>query len=218
MTQLDDLYQNVLDKVKRPDKEAAIKRGIRNALIYYHTKEQYGKDLIEVPHIFMNSGVEYSGIIQRINKQDYPRLRKVKYIALGNSSFPSNQTAWLPALQTYVGQLGNVDYFEEVAVDRVLDGYSFNKGNVWYEAADNINLNGCTAFSRIMLGYYAYPILFPDAALSSWIGAQFPDLIAYRVARQVFKDIGKIEEANGYTKVEIPEQELLFLSAQVLIK
>lgn len=218
MTMLDDLYQSVLDKVKRPDKEAAIKRFIRSTLIYYHSKEQYPKDLVEVPHIFMNSGVEFSGTIQRIDKQDYPRLRRVKYIALGNAGFPSNQTAWLPALQTYVGQLGQVSYFEEIAVDRVLNGYNINKGNVWYEAADNINLRGAVAFSRVMIGYYAFPVLFPDAALNSWIGARFPEMIAYRVARQIFKDIGKIDEANGYTKVEIPEQELLFLGEQALSK
>lgn len=198
------IYDYVQDEVNRREKEAEIKRRIQRAVLKYHKIEEFRRDLVEGPRIFNTSE-----FIQQIDITTVPTFRKVKYIRL----MDPNQ------INSVTGILGTdeANDFEEVSVDRLMDGYGADRTRVWYLGGTSVNLRAGMNFSAVQWGYLATPIVDPIENINSWIAAEHPELIAQDVAKRIFISVGKLDEASGMEK-ERARSELLLLSSDVISK
>lgn len=216
------IYQYILDDVRRPDMEEIIKRRIQRAVLYFHRKDMWKRDLIEQIYEFSSSAgpttspkggdslfltsipAAYQvGHIQQIDISVFSRLRFFQYIRKWQADKYDPDTGSL-------GTFADGDLIER-APDSMFDGYGADVDNVFYRNSSTVRVKSSTPLSQLAIGWFQDPIIVPYESLCSWIADDYPSLIAARVKKTVFSDIGKMEERNTAQKEE--EEELLNLYA-----
>lgn len=181
----DQVYQLIIDDTKRPDKSAEIIRRIQRAVTKYHRKDFWKKDLVIQIYAFKDSAQ-----LQSIDTTLLPRFRALSFMRKFD---PSSSTP------TSGGEL------KEVGPNGLIDGYGYDKTNVFYRAGGRIQLNSSTPIHGVVIGYFVDPQIEPAATMNSWIMFEYPSLIAAEVKEKVFADIGKTDEATR-SRLEINEE------------
>lgn len=214
MALIDDLRQLVQDEVNRidmaeaPTGDGSIDRKIRETVREYHQREIYNRDLVEDVYVF-----ETSTTLQQINMSAFPSFRKIAYI---RPYIPGSLSSVFSDSQS----VPEGSSFEEINVERWVDGYGYDRANVWYLSGANplvLNINSAQSIDRIVWGYYRYPVVEPIAELDSWIALEYKRMVAWNVAHQVFISLGKDAEADRMAK-RLASLELTFLGNQVISK
>jgi len=198
------IYEVVQDEVNRPDRMDEIKRRIQRAVLKYHRIERFRRDILESAMVFPASQA-----IQQIDISLLATFREVVYIRLNDPTQTNNLT-------TLLGTTEGND-FEQISIQRVMDGYGYDKNRVWYLAGTQINLRAEASFQNIQWGYLVLPVVEPIESMTSWIAQQHYELIAQEVVKRIFVSTGKLDEANGMER-ERMRSELILLSSDVISK
>ena len=172
---LAQLITEVYAITKRPDLVALTTSAIKAATLKCHTADFMFKDLFEALIIFPTSS-PYQ-IIDVVN--DTPRFRNLKYFRPFDN----------------VNKVGG-RFFELVHPQAVLDSYSVEKVNIFYQAGRQINIKSAAAMNYGILGYYLYPDT-TDTNFDSWIAREFPWAIIFEASAQVLKATGYDQQAAG---------------------
>jgi hypothetical protein len=217
----------IQDDVKRPDLQSVIDRRIQRALLKFHRKDNWKKDLIECRYVFptANSAVVVQEItggnslfmnsmqqvgqlyIQQIDKEQLTRVRQFMYIRKWITADENGLAIFDPQSGT-LGTSAGGDLTER-SPDRMFDGYGGDLNDVFYESGQFVNIRSSTPLSQVFIGYFSDPVVEPAANIASWIATMYPMLIAAEVAWRVFLSIGKNEEAGGAKQER--DEELLNL-------
>lgn len=227
MTAVDTIYQYVLDDTKRPDMQAEILRRIQRAVLYYHRKDMWKRDLIEQIYQFSADATcattpkggdslfltnipaaDQYGNIQKIDLCCFPRLRFLQYVRKWQPQVPDPDTG---TMGTFYG--GDII---ERAPDKMFDGYGGDVSNVMYRAGNWLNIKSSTPLSKVAIGWFPDPLVEPITDMCSWIADGYPSLIAARIKRIIFTNTGKVEEAK-IAKLEEDEELLSLYSNNVRI-
>lgn len=172
---LAQLINEVYTITKRPDLVALTTMAIKAATLKCHTADFMFKDLYEALIIFPTES-EFQ-IIDTVTGA--PRYRNLKYFR------PTNITSGVEG-----------KFFELVHPQAVLDSYSCEKVNIFYQAGRTINIRSATKMTHGILGYYIYPDV-TDSNWDSWISIEFPYAIVYEAAASVLKSVGYDQQAAG---------------------
>lgn len=179
------LYTSILTDVynitQRPDlvNETAI--AIRKATMKAHTADLWKNDLTIVypvtPIEVADTSYTYRYYLDLTNTAVFPQYRKVSDIKEYNNPLTGYE------LQ-----------FDEKDVDRILDQYLLEDVNYWYQAGRQVQIRSTKALVGIQVAYWQYPIVDPTL-YNSWIANDFPDIIEEEACAQLYRVIGKLEEA-----------------------
>jgi hypothetical protein len=85
---------------------------------------------------------------------------------------------------------------EPLPPDAIFDEYLVEKTAVYYVAGDSLNIRLGSSYDSFIVGYYANPVLTPDAAYESWIARQQPALIVTDAAKRIFEMTGWLDAAQ----------------------
>ena len=183
---LTELISGVYELTGRPDLIAETKSAIKNATLFGHQRDFFFKDLVEVGLAF--DSAEY---VQTLNVREViPLWRAHKYFKKYDpTQSPPVIGCWLT----------------KVVPENVLDDYKSQKQDIWYVAGQQININSSTQQQYYLIGYYSNPDL-SDTGYNSWIALDHPYYLIHRASAQIFKQIGKDEEA-AQQRVILAEQE-----------
>ena len=224
-TPYERIYAFIQDDVKRPDLQDVIGRRIQRALLKYHRKDNWKKDLIECRYIFptpnsaivvqeitggnslfMNSMQQVGQLyVQQIDKEQLTRVRQFMYIRKW-ITVDQNGLAVQDPVSGVIGTSAGGDLTER-SPDRMFDGYGGDLNDVFYESGQHVNIRSSTPLSQVFIGYFSDPVVEPVTSIASWIATMYPQLIAAEVAYRVFLSIGKNEEAGG-AKAEVADELL----------
>lgn len=175
----DELVQETLVIVKRPDLLDQIGRAVRASTLKAHNSDFFYRDVVE-------KSVEFSEparIIKFNPKQIYPRFRKPRYIRIWNYDESDTQNWGHPGLDIKSEVIGNLK-----------DAYGYDKTEIYYMAGDSLNIRCSAELSHILFAFYQYPDTNPDT-FESWIADECPAAIYQEAARNVFKSIGFDEQS-----------------------
>jgi hypothetical protein len=200
------LVADVYTLTNRPDLVAETALAIRKATLKAHNADFWVSDIVVVPQLTLPTAVtDPSQASSRyvLNLNDpatFPRLRKVSYIKpyispTGMTQVPG-VSGWDSLLSYGAGAITQKNYVE-VTASSVVDDYGLERTNYWYQAGKQVNLRIYTQVLAVVLGYWAYPDI-TSVAYNSWIASEYPDLIVEEAASNVFRMIGKFDEAQAY--------------------
>ena len=187
---LDDLIEQVYIITGRPDLVAETKQAVLRATLKEHSSIDYPRDLVITSTITLDntSGLwRYS--LSEITLGLYGQLRKILTIREVLSPM-------LDALHNFQGYWGDIE-FQERAANNIFDAYQMEQQNYYYRQGNSINLAAIRSVAAIAIQYYKRPDL-GTACYDSWIAGLFPYVIYEAAAADIFKMIGKDEEAQRY--------------------
>ena len=191
---LSELVSGVIEITSRPDLEPLTNSAVKAATLKGHQSDYYYKDLYEV-------GVEFSSAAF-LQSLDYrallPRWRALKYLRKYEVDINSGQT--------YPGAL-----LEVIPPENILDSYKVQRPNICYVAGAYVQINSSTEEDQYLLGAYLNPDISTDG-YDSWIALDHPFYIIYGAAAQVFKAIGKDDEATIYRTEQSEQLAILKIS------
>lgn len=175
---LNDLTNDVLTLVKRPDLMADITLHTKNAILKAHQADFYKQDMFESAFSFASAAVLYSldhGVL-------ISRFRKWKYI---NVIDPNT--------------LDIVQPLEPIEVENFLDSYRYRKDYSFYLSGQFTQIRVSGQDQYFNFGCY----LHPDLSLQSpsWIADNYSHAIVYEAARTMFKAIGFDEQSASMEKL-----------------
>lgn len=191
---LTELRAEVVTLTNRPDLDVSgqILLAVRRATLKLHSVDYFYRDISEFPVIFgSSSNLQDIDILSVI-----PRYRSAKYFRFLDASVTPN----VPGR-----------FLKKVDSQNILDSYSIEQENVWYQGGDVIHFRYETAFQYLLAGVY----LFPDitvATYTSWIAVSYPYAIVLEAAATIFKMIGKADEARMTREDNIENISLLRIS------
>jgi len=185
---LQTLYNNLIADVytltKRPDLIAETALAIRKATMKAHSADMWKNDIstaiIILPVLPLGSQLSFRYAVDLTNVANFPLFRKVSSIDEYNT-IPTGQEL----------------HFKELDSDRILDNYATEDINYWYQMGKQVNLRANKNLTYLSVDYYQYPNITP-ALYTSWIAQEFPDIIVCEAAANIFKTIGKDNEAASY--------------------
>jgi hypothetical protein len=208
----DRVAQYIVDDTGRPDKAVAdatgssiIERRIRRAVLGMHRIDFWKKDFRDQIYIF-----DQTGQIQVIDATFLPRLRAFGYIRKWDGNLQDQY-------QNNVTGAPKGSSLDEINPEKMLDGYGYDKQDVFYRAGDDIKLNLSAPVDRVLIGWFQDPFLDPIKASDSWILANYPDLISAIVKRRIFRDIGKDDESKASDQ-EYSEELLKLQTNNITLK
>lgn len=175
----DSILQAVYALTARPDLVNETALAIRKATMKAHCADFWKNDLTErvvavTPLIAADTSFRYN--FDLTDRVQYPLYRKMNYIKEYNATPPGQE------LQ-----------FKEKDADSLLDSYSLEGINQWYQAGMQVSLRVNKSLSNVKIGYWKYPNVI-STAYDSWIAQQAPDIIVEEACAQIFKVIGKDSE------------------------
>lgn len=162
----------VYSLTNRPDLVAESKLAIRQETLAAHRSEKWKKDKVEL-YLPLTSASLFALDIPTY----LPNYRQIEWIR------PYNSVTQTPAAFVMAGN-------EELAPDAIFDEYMAEKSNVWYVAGNNLNIKLAAAYDSFLIGYYANPVLLPEANYESWIAREAPAIITIGAAQRVLDAIG----------------------------
>lgn len=170
----------VYSLTNRPDLVQESKLAIRQETLAAHRCEKWKKDISELLLLVSSS----SGGIYQLDIPTYlPQYKQIAYIRTYDAiaSTPGNII------------LGGDN---EIAPDAIFDEYQSEKVNVWYVGGTNLNIKFQAAQTGLIVGYYANPVLNPEANYESWIAREQPAVIVIGAAMRVLDTIGYNDAAR----------------------
>lgn len=168
----------VYSLTNRPDLVAESKLAIRQETLAAHRCEKWKKDKKEI-YLPLASASLFSIDIPTY----FPNYRQMEWIR------PYDSVAQSPAGFVLTGD-------QELAPDAIFDEYANEKTNVWYVAGDNLNIKLSAAWDSFLVGYYANPVLLPEANYESWIAREQPAVIVLGATIRVLDMIGYNDAAR----------------------
>lgn len=205
MTTLSDLILNVVNITGRPDLTALITQSILKATIKEHSAIDYPRDLAVqtpialTPSTIFRYSLSVSGLLLPTN------LRKIKSIreVVGTPASP---------LYTSAGYWGQLE-FTEISPTNIFDNYALERYDYFYRQGDLLSLVASRNVDNIGLIYYAMPNI-GTGTYQSWIADLYPYVIYEHVASDIFKAIGKDEEAATYRQ-KLPDNRLDVIKSEI---
>lgn len=190
MTTLTDLAADVYTLTNRPDLVNETNVALRAATLKMHQSDFYYKDLVEKPIVF--SSAAYNQSFQY--KSLFPQWRAVKYLR------KVDPVTFLP------GTL-----LQLLTPDEILDGYGYQKQDVFYVAGQDLQINSSTQQANFIIGFYQHPTVVA-ATYSSWIADEFPFAIIFEACATIFKAIGFDEQEAVYRTLSAEQITLIKMS------
>lgn len=190
MALFDDLISGVdgvYNITNRSDLVAETALAVRQATLRIHRSALFPRDVVEglLP---LTALFNYQLDIATY----FPRYRQFSYLR------PYIQASSSPA--SFL--------IEFMRPDAIFDEYGTEKINIGYIAGNNLNIKlgptsptqqssvGAASYDAFLYGYYANPVLSPNAAYESWIARENPGVIVLDAACLVFRMIGYEEAAS----------------------
>lgn len=174
---LSELATEVYKLTARPDKVSETSSAIKSATLKAHQSDFYWKDIFESGIVFDSEdyvqNLDYRALLPRWRALKYLR----KYDLSSNTPFGTELSIIVP--------------------ENIFDEYGLTKTNICYAAGAFIQINSSTKQQAYLLGCYLNPDL-TDAGYSSWVALDHPWFIIYEAAGQIFKSIGKDDEATTF--------------------
>lgn len=177
--------EQVLTIVKRPDLLPRIQSAVSASILRCHHSDFFYRDIVEVP-------VQFTEVkhLQRFTPTEVlPRFRKVKYIRYWHGGTD--------------GRFGAM--FTPIQIEASVDGYGYERDDVFYMAGTKLQLRGSLPIHRILFGAYQHPVISPTDAVESWILAEYPFAVIYDAAATIFRGINFAEQAAAYTNLALEE-------------
>jgi hypothetical protein len=190
MTTLTELVTSVTNITNRPDLVLETQQSIYKATLKEHAAIDYPRDLVSLgPLALDNTSGLYRYSISLITNNLYPVMRKVDKVY-------EVPTAALQATFSSAGYYGAIQ-FDEIDPARLFDEYNLERYNYFYRQGNTLELVAFRQVDNIGIRYYARPTV-TLAGYSSWIADMYDYVIYEAAAADVFKMIGKDEEAGTY--------------------
>ena len=175
--------QYILDDTGRQDMSDVIDRRIQRAVLKYHRIDFWKKDVIEQPYIWT-----ISQNLQVLDTNLLPRFRAFAYMRKWDNN------AFNPSTNANTGAVSG-DIVEQSSLDRLMDGYGYDKQDIYIRTGTNIQINCSSAITQVLIGWFQDPDVSSPENITSWILTNYADLISAEVCARIFKDIGKDSEA-----------------------
>ena len=184
------LLADVYTITNRSDLEAETSMAVRAATLKLHQSDFYPRDLVESRVQF--STADYFQALAY--KALFPGMRALSYVRKYESDEPTQ-------------------FLDLVSPTNILDSYSLAKENIAYLAGEVVQIRSNTQITDVLLGFYNNPTTLPDT-YASWIADLYPFAIVTEAAAQVFKMIGKDEEAAMYKQLSM-EQAMIVRNSNI---
>jgi hypothetical protein len=176
------ILQDIYDVTLRPELVNETAVALRKATMKAHLADLWKNDLVvvypSIPAMVANTAYSYRLSLDLTDATTFPLLRRICTIKEFNNPLTGYE------LQ-----------FKEVEPDNILDEYLVERVNYWYQAGRQIQLRTTKALAGLQVDYWKFPNVIP-AQYDSWIAAQFPDLIVEEACAQIYRIIGKLDEAT----------------------
>lgn len=187
-----ELLEEVYTLTNRPDLVNETKSAVKAATLKLHQTDFYSKDIAELRIVLGVSTTTYIYSFDYISA--ISNFRAIKYIRkLDSTETPT-------------------EFFDIITPEEVLDSYNIVRTDVCYVAGRVLELRSSTAFNKMILGAYVFPIV-TENGYSSWIAELYPYAIVYEAARIIFKTIGFDEQSAAFAGLVTEQVALLKLSA-----
>ena len=183
------IVADVMALTNRPDLVNETNLAVRAATLKAHQKDDWIRDLQEDSIEFTTANYyqtfEYKTVFPLWRKPSYIR----NYDNTANTGGPGK-------------------FLTYITPDKVIDGYGYNRLDVFYVAGSNIQIRTKCENQFFLLGYYANPDVTP-LGFSSWIADEFPFAITYEAVAIIFKTVGLDEQVAVYRDMVTEQLQLL---------
>lgn len=168
MALYDEILADVLGWTNKPAMVNETDMAIRQAVRTAHKSAKFWRDLVVQPV----AGLSVTDQIQQVDLvSSCPRFRQLAYVK------PTGEDRTYKAVEV-------LDLFDP-------DGYA--RTDVCYGIGNMLMIRPAAAVTDIEICYYAYPVVSPLSALSSWIAENHTDLIVLWAAATVLSLVGEQE-------------------------
>lgn len=155
-----EVVNEVMLHVKRPDKLATIRMKVNAAISFYCLDNQFSRDFKE--QLVTIDSAEHT---QAIAIGDLQRFRRLKYIKRGGT-------------KNFLKLLPDSDLFK-----------TCENRDTYYIVGDNININTAVLCANVDIGYYQYPPVLSPASANFWLLDVAPYMVIERALSEVWRDI-----------------------------
>lgn len=199
MTTLATLIDYVKAVTNRPDMDTDITRTIQFVTLKEHAAELYDRDLVVSSSIPVTASDSFRYSVDISGSVD--RLRRIAIVR-----------EYMATLSDFVGTYGQIEFERRNVVD-AFDSYGVIRNNFYSQIGNStLSIKASRAISSIQVIYYQNPDVFGTYDNSSWIANEFPHIIVDAACAEIFKMIGKDDEAAMY-KQKMTENRLTLLTA-----
>lgn len=205
MTTLSDLITATIEITGRPDLTTLITRSIFKATIKEHSAVDYPRDLAAISPIALPASSTNRYQLSLLTLGLATSLRKISKIAEAVTPVES-------PIYTGAGYYGQIQ-FTEVSPNNLFDGYAMEVYDYFYRQGDTINIASSRAVANVALLYYAMPVITVEA-YASWIADLYPYVIYEHAASDVFKAVGKDDEAATY-RAKLPDNRMDIIRSEI---
>ena len=190
MTTLAELVASVITITNRPDLLNETTLAVKKATLKEHNAIDYPRDLVKTSAIALDNTSALSRYsLSLATLGIYTLVRKIDSIAeIAETSYSASLSR-----SGYYGTL----QFTELAPTALFDEYNLEKLDYYYRQGNSIELVAARQVNSIVIRYYARPLV-GDANYSSWIADLYDYVIYEAAAADIFKLIGKADEAQTY--------------------
>jgi hypothetical protein len=189
----EEMVAEVISLTRRPDLEAKIESAVKAATLKAHQSDYFFNDLTEVAIEF-----DQPRFIQNFRPRDVlPRYRHAKYIRIWRGGASSDARAF--------------EFLEHIHVENAIDGYGYNKLNVFYFAGELLQMRVRQPVEHVLFGAYQHPNITTEN-FNSWIAEDYPYTIVYEAARSIFLSTSFQEQAAQMRTLVQEEYGILKLS------
>lgn len=191
------LMQGIINEVylitKRPDLISETQAAVARATMKLHALDVFNQDLTSV---VLNSGTTPALPVQTdyhysIDLSSFTRLRNIAYVRDYASPLTGSETE-----------------YEALSPMNIFDEYQLERYNYFYRAGTALKLRSSKQLSSIQIGYFQFPIV-DGATYASWIASVYPQAIQDEAAATIFRSIGKDEEFQRYTAINLENSATL---------
>lgn len=179
------LMSDVYEITGRPDLVAETMNAIKRCTLKEHSADDYPSDLTTVVPI---TPISTHANTFRYSVDITASLAQYRKIC----TIEEYSADYLP----YSGYAGRLK-FSLADKDNIFDEYKAEKNNYYSIVGTAIKLKAERAIAFLDISYYTRPIVLTDT-YTSWIADRFPYVLQEAAAGEVFKMIGKDDEAAKY--------------------
>lgn len=197
---------------------------VKSALLWAHSLEAFNQDL-ELAQVVFDS----SSYIQQLDTLSLVRYRECAFIrkdppaTFTNAVVANNLPAlidwmWSQGIQSAQKASGYLEVIKNLKDS--YDEYGDSKSDIAYQAGSSLFMKSSTPMDKIMLGWYAFPVLsitdttttYDESNFNSWIARDYPFLVIYHACSSVFSTTGKQEQAR---KLDAPAAQGGLVAQQI---
>lgn len=172
---------------KRVDLVAETEQAIRKVILRAHQKDFWNNDL---------KVTNFSSI------STAPVTNDTLVITVDTSNVTYfNRARKFTGIREYSALIQNPKTYVKKDPNNLQDDYNVDFCNIWYQVGTNLILRPYAMPTGISVSWYQYPDVV--SGFSSWIADQFPFEIASLAAAEIFKLVGKDDEAAKYRQEEV---------------